>query len=677
MILPKFNNLGYKEKIKKLINIGLFDEHIDELSDALYTKRIFTKDIKAYFINNRKLSLNNYLTPKNKKVSDLKPKILDKHNEDEINDYMQKLLNSLNNSQEETDIKFKQLKEENDFFCSLFKINKELGKINSIKNNDLFLFLYDLLLKYKSNKNLEFDMNSLFSDVLKETPLATKDVDKLKFYYILNSDRFDDIDKDEKIHMKQKSKLNPLISMNNNEVNNFNKINSPKEPKVIDVTKIKNLKEIKFLNKVNKRTKHKIIIGGKIIGVNAHKPNQLEQNNSNFEANKKDNENLENSNEDDDLYNFQNFEDIIKEKNEKRIRMKEKRKQLKLEIEKDIKDINILKETIKNSFNNQEKNNFSNLINNDSNLAKKRKLIFHNKNKSDLDMNLNNNENKFNKIISLDNDNKNCTYTKKIKFRPIAKKDNLVKTISFDKFRTINDKNKNDIFIKRNFNSSLISNNNNYNSSFVSNKNNCQASTFYSNLSNINNNLSLSRFSLKSSKNTSNMLNTTPKKSDKFKSNNLTSTKNNKKVLFSHLPSKKFEKKKSFKKSKSIHPDAKRNELLNNILNNQTDEVYSISKSINRQNKLNNLNKINDYLKYKNSRLPLLFNGNNVKDNFFFLRRIKNDILNNGIRNKYQDFKKFLNDNDKKKINKINYLESKIIRKDNELLVKILNKKYK
>jgi hypothetical protein len=75
--------------------------------------------------------------------------------------------------------------------------------------------------------------------------------------------------------------------------------------------------------------------------------------------------------------------------------------------------------------------------------------------------------------------------------------------------------------------------------------------------------------------------------------------------------------------------------------------------------------------------LPLLFNGNNVKDNFFFLRRIKNDILNNGIRNKYQDFKKFLNDNDKKKINKINYLESKIIRKDNELLVKILNKKYK
>ena len=62
---PKLNNLNNKEKIKKLINKGLFDDHIDELSEALYTKRIFTKDIRPFFNKNKNSSLDNYLTPIN------------------------------------------------------------------------------------------------------------------------------------------------------------------------------------------------------------------------------------------------------------------------------------------------------------------------------------------------------------------------------------------------------------------------------------------------------------------------------------------------------------------------------------------------------------------------------------------------------------------------------------
>jgi hypothetical protein len=53
-----------KERVKHLINIGLFDEHIDELSKALYSKRLFTKDIKCFFNNKIRNKLDNYLTPK-------------------------------------------------------------------------------------------------------------------------------------------------------------------------------------------------------------------------------------------------------------------------------------------------------------------------------------------------------------------------------------------------------------------------------------------------------------------------------------------------------------------------------------------------------------------------------------------------------------------------------------
>ena len=659
---PKLNNLNNKEKIKKLINKGLFDDHIDELSEALYTKRIFTKDIRPFFNKNKNSSLDNYLTPKNKKIShDIKLKLFDKYNEEEINEYMQKLLTLLNNSQEETHIKFNELKEENEFFNSLYKIYKNIRKINSIKDNNLFLFLYDLLIKYKSYKNLEFDMSSLFSDVLKETPLATKEVDKLKFYYILNSERFDNIDNVQNLKSKNKHKINPLFPMSNKEDDNF-KMEIPKEPKVIDVTKIKNLKEVKYLNKVNRRTKYKIITGGKVIGVSPHKSTQLDPNNLNFDEKKSSEVNLENSNEgdDDNIYNFQNYEDVVNEKEEEKNKKKENRKQLKLDIEKDIIEINRVKETIKNSFK-EENNDFSNLKNINSNLTTiNKKLFLNDKIKRDYNLNLNNNKNKIKKMISLDNDNKR--FKSRIKFNPITNKDNLVKTFSFEKFKTINEKYKSDIFNKNKHNISFVSNNNNY-----------QASTYYSNMSNINNNSSLSYFSLRSSK-CSNLFNSTPKKNTKIISNNLFSPEYKKKLFIKQKTVKKNEKNKILKKSKSIYPNAKRNELLKQMLDNNTEDIYLASKKINGKNYEYNLKKINDYLKYKNSKLPLLY-GNSVKDTFLFLRRIKNEILNIGFKNKYQNIKKFLNDKEKKKIKDIDLLESNIISKEKEFLVKVLKNK--
>ena len=147
----KYNKDGNKTKVKSLINRGLFDNHIDELSKALYTNRLFTKDIKCYFnkINNNKIDnsinpidrnkifLNNNKSrnskskfsnfSSDKKIStDINSYELVKHKEDEINSEMIKLLKLLNISQDETNKQFQKIKNENDFFSKLYKLYKDL-----------------------------------------------------------------------------------------------------------------------------------------------------------------------------------------------------------------------------------------------------------------------------------------------------------------------------------------------------------------------------------------------------------------------------------------------------------------------------------------------------------------------------------------------------------------------
>ncbi len=140
----------------------------------------------------------------------------------------------------------------------------------------------------------------------------------------------------------------------------------------------------------------------------------------------------------------------------------------------------------------------------------------------------------------------------------------------------------------------------------------------------------------------------------------------------------KFEEKKtkSLKKSKTLFRDDSKSELVENILNNRTEKVYHIAQNINTKNKNETINKINDYLKFKNSKLPSLYLGEKLKDTFSFLHKIKTKVKNNDIKPKYKNIRKMLNEKDKKKLKDIDFIESNIFNKDKELLYKTLKNKY-
>ena len=695
----KNNNDGNKTKVKTLINRGLFDDHIEELSKALYTNRLFTKDIKCYFnkINNNKI--DNSLNPKNnkdfliknkksrnninkytnisldKKIStDINSYELNKHKEDDINNEMQKLLKLLNISQDETYKQFQKIKNENDFFSKLYKLYKDLidrTKKNNNSNNDnddnsVFMFLYDLLIKYKSKKNLTFNINSLFSDILRETPLATNDPEKLKFHYIINSERFDNLgNNSQNMNIKKSKKSNPLLAMFNyhSADNSLTKIKMPKEPKTIDMTKIENLKEIKFLNKVNKSTKYKIIMGGKqLMGFTPLRQVPLESDKNILNKRYKKKEVMEQL--DENQFNsgiFENSIDKVRNKPVNLFSIKMNKKRLKLDIDKDIIDINILKKTIKDSFQFEKKGALR--------LRKTKSLFFNDtkrlsereKKKSNLSSFKNNKSYKKTKtIISKD---KFITFNKK--FNILEQKINRSDSIKLTKssnFNTINDKNEND-------NSNLMLNNTPFTS-----QNNYLAATYYTNLSNsnINNYSNLNHINPNI---TANFETPTPKKKIKFFEQNLMSSSLSNNNLFNSTISK-AKKNRYLNQSKSVFPYEKCNSgILDNILNHQTENIYSISKKINGKNSKASIKKIKDYLSYKNSRLPILYKGNTFKDTYYFLNRIKNNIQNNEIKYKFQNVKKMLNDKEKKKLNDIVLLESNLVNKEKELLTKILRNK--
>ena len=101
-----------------------------------------------------------------------------------------------------------------------------------------------------------------------------------------------------------------------------------------------------------------------------------------------------------------------------------------------------------------------------------------------------------------------------------------------------------------------------------------------------------------------------------------------------------------------------------------------MAKKINMKNREQSLKKIKEYLKEKNSKLPLLFKGNKLKDTFLFLRKIRNEVKNNDVIFKFKHLKKMLNDNDRNKIDDIDLLESNIINKDKELLIQTFKNKF-
>ena len=695
----KYNKDGNKTKVKSLINRVLFDNHIDELSKALYTNRLFTKDIKCYFnkINNNKIDnsinpidrnkifLNNNKSrnskskfsnfSSDKKIStDINSYELVKHKEDEINSEMIKLLKLLNISQDETNKKFQKIKNENDFFSKLYKLYKDLidrAKKNNKNNddNDVLMFLYDLLIKYKSNKNLTFNMDSLFSDILRETPLATNDPEKLKFYYIINSERFDNLENNAyNMNIKKEKKTNPLFGMFNyhSEDNSLSKIKVTKEPKTIDMTKIENLKEIKFLNKVDRRAKFKIIRGGRLMGFTPFKqvaPKLDKINFSSDEINDRYMKNEEMEEFAENQFNFGKLEntiDKIKNKPVNIFGMKLNKKKLKLDIDKDIIDINILKKTIKDSFQFEKKGSLR--------LKKQKSLFFSNKKmtetidkkKSSFSLSRNNNsDKKENTFISKD---KTITFKENFNIlEPIIKKTYSRKLTKNDKFKNINDNNQID-------NSNIVQNN-----SPFSSQNNYQT-TFFTNQSN--SNINFSNLNQISSNKSINFNINTPKKKVKIFEQSLISSSEEKNNLFNSTKLNKTKKNKNLKKSKSVFPYEKNNNaLLNNIIDNQTDNIYSISKNINAKNNKSTIKKINEYLKYKNSRLPLIYKGNTLKDTYYFFHRIKNSIQNNEIKYKFQNVRKIFNDKEKKKLNDIVLLESNLVNKEKELLLKVLKNK--
>ena len=231
----------------------------------------------------------------------------------------------------------------------------------------------------------------------------------------------------------------------------------------------------------------------------------------------------------------------------------------------------------------------------------------------------------------------------------------------------IKDKGMKDIFHR-------LNNININNNSFLSNKNLYQHSTFYSNKSllNFNNHLNTSKLSLNNSINMSNKFNNSSTKKitiieDNFLSSNLNENNESK-----------FEKKKnkSLKKSKTLFRDDVKSELVENILNNRTEKVYHIAQNINTKNKNETINKINDYLKFKNSKLPSLYLGEKLKDTFSFLHKIKREVKNNDIKLKYKNIRKMLNEKDRKRLKDIDSIESNIFNKDKELLYKTLKNKY-
>lgn len=600
-----------EDKIQILLNLGYFDSHLSELSKSLYTKGVFSNELRCYISDKNIPYLIKSFSQRNKiyieeekKRKKVKNSInlydLNKNKQAEFNLGMLQTLKSLNNFKEEINSKFKELKEENHHFVESFDAYKGINKKkHDIKDNNILL---DLSSNYKPKKNISFDLKSLNSDVLKESPLSTKKLDKLRFYYILNRKR-----------NKKEGNKNNMVQ---------------KEPVVWNQEEMNDLKEIKYLKKVNKITQNKLM---KIKIVN--NPNNINEEN---ELGLGPNNKLIKY----DKNKFKSLYDYLKYK-ENLIKSKEEKERLNLEIEKDKKEIDKLKMVIKETIG--KKNKYKKLAS--------LKLYNPNYGPEKKSNNLSDIKeqtfsiNRYHKAIPELTNNK-------MFFNSTMNKDSLLKSSSFSNLKA--------------FYESQTKNFSMYSKDSASNI--FQQSTYYSN--SLNNKTILNKINFNNLSN----IQKSSRKINKNKTSIMDKTKFNFSFNRIPL-SEKFKNRKSVHhnldiKYKSYLDDPQKNSTDNiySICKKMENKKYT-------RNKKEYINMINNYIKSRKNNSSKINKEMDLKETFSFFHNIKNKIKNEDIKISFRNLKMMEKSEGKKQLKYIDILDSNLVNKESELLFKILKKK--
>ena len=299
-----------KKKVRKYINTGYFDSHLSEISNALYKKSIFSKHLFCYlndkhfpniiksFIQRNKSFIEEVNRNKNS-TNEVNSYILNDHKEAQFNVDIINLLKSLYTLKKSMSPELEEIKDVNNSIVTSFKKYKKRNiQLKKIRDKQV---LENLAVKYNSERSFSFDINV---DIYKDSPLTTKNLEKLIFYYIINRERNGNDENNEK--SKTYKKIDPVVW---------------KEQKM------NNLKEIKFLDKINRITEKKIVKGNYV-------------GNDNDLIDEEEIKLLEQQNIDIDQYIA----------NKRKIKLRKERRKLKLDIENDKKEIITLKKTIKDTL---------------------------------------------------------------------------------------------------------------------------------------------------------------------------------------------------------------------------------------------------------------------------------------------------------------------------------------
>lgn len=299
-----------KKKVRKYINTGYFDSHLSEISNALYKKSIFSKHLFCYlndkhfpniiksFIQRNKSFIEEVNRNKNS-TNEVNSYILNDHKEAQFNVDIINLLKSLYTLKKSMSPELEEIKDVNNSIVTSFKKYKKRNiQLKKIRDKQV---LENLAVKYNSERSFSFDINV---DIYKDSPLTTKNLEKLIFYYIINRERNGNDENNEK--SKTYKKIDPVVWKKQ---------------------KMNNLKEIKFLDKINRITEKKIVKGNYV-------------GNDNDLIDEEEIKLLEQQNIDIDQYIA----------NKRKIKLRKERRKLKLDIENDKKEIITLKKTIKDTL---------------------------------------------------------------------------------------------------------------------------------------------------------------------------------------------------------------------------------------------------------------------------------------------------------------------------------------
>ena len=617
MLTPVDSQKNNKEIVQKLLNLGFFDSNLPEINNSLYKKGIFSKNLVCFIEGKNYPKLMKSFTQRNKRFIEKHRKQkkvnnslnlyeLNAHKEVEFNASILKTLKSLSTFDKRVNSKFKEIKEENDDFVQSFDAYKEINKKRHKKKEQ------EMILSLFSNyKNFSFDLKSFDADLLKDSPLSTTKVDKLRFYYILN-----------RLRNKNLNKKNEQNSKKNSQ---------EKEPIVWDDRDVDELKEIKYLKKVNKITKNRML---KAPILNNSINNEIKEEITSDE----------NSIENDKKKNNKSLKEIFKNK-ENFIKYQNEIEKNKIEIEKEKKEVNKIQNLIKDTIQNQRNKGYTSL--------KFSKLNYNQENEgnnlSDIKeqtFSINRYKNIIPELIK-----KN----KKINFNSTMDKDSLFKSTYFNNIKSLNEsKTKNFSIYSKDSSSNIFQPSTNY-SNYINNKTTLKNKIF--NFSNSSNNF----------KNISRNFNKT--KTSKF------GLSTNDFFLKKIPLNEKLDKKKSVLhnlnlKYKSFLEDPKKNSTDNiySISQRIDDKKLKINKN-------DYINMINNYLKSKNYDSFILNKDMNLKDAFIFFHDIKDKIKNNDVKMTFRNLKMMDKSEGQKKLNYIEVLDSNLINKENELLHELLSRK--